>query len=306
LNKKIYEKKKENYFILYLKDKYIEKQTLPNKWLEFIVKSCYLCRNNENENESKNLKFFDKKIDSNDNFRIYQDPFYLKLYNELNSNALKYQFNIKMFESQLNEKNNQQSIVNEFSKVGFHEILDLLDQIRNGDISNVKSFKLNFENNEFLSEISYFNICKELEQFYIKRLNNINNKLKSKNYLNEDKTEFDIFNPNECRKNRFIIPYVGSIPNPFDKMLEWFDNLESKLFSEYDLSKSAKGNLKYESFEINKIFDYMLRSTVHDSIVLTDMKNKDFLIYLINLWDVILNEKNSSELENNSMEKDVS
>ena len=283
----------------------MNKILLPDKWLEFIVKSCYLCRNNENENESNNLKFFDKKIDSNDNFRIYQDPFYLQLYNETNSNALKYQFNIKMFENQENGKNNR-NIVSDSRKVDFTEIEKLLDQIRNGDISNVKSFELNFENNEFLSEISYFNICKELEQFYIKRLNNINNKLKSKNYLNEDKTEFDIFNPNECRKNRFIIPYVGSIPNPFDKMLERFDKLESKLFSEYDLSKSAKGNLKYESFEINKIFDYMLRSTVHDSIVLTDMKNKDFLIYLINLWDVILNEKNSPELENNSMEKDVS
>ena len=99
----------------------MEKQTLPDKWLEFIVKSCYLCRNNENENESNNLKFFDKKIDSNDNFRIYQDPFYLKLYNELNSNALKYQFNKKMFENQENGKNNR-NIVSDSRKVDFTEI----------------------------------------------------------------------------------------------------------------------------------------------------------------------------------------
>ena len=77
-----------------------------------------------------------------------------------------------MFENQENGKNNR-NIVSDSRKVDFTEIEKLQDQIRNGDISNVKSFKLNFQNNEFLSEIIYFNICKELEQFYIKRLNNL-------------------------------------------------------------------------------------------------------------------------------------
>ena len=206
------------------------------------------------------------------------------------------------------KKNNQQ-IVNEFSKVGFQEILDLLDQIRNGDISNVKSFKLNFENNVFLSEISYYNICKELEQFYINKLKSIINKptnennSKSKKKL-DNKTEFDIFDPNKFHKNSYIIPYFGSIPNPFDKSLELFDYIESKLlFGEYNLLKennesTKNGSLNYESFEISKIFEKILRSTVHESMILTDMKNKDFLIYLINLWSVIFNEYDLSETEN--------
>jgi hypothetical protein len=210
-----------------------------------------------------------------------------------------------MFENRKNEKNNL-NIVNDLSKIVFTDVINLLDQIQNGNISNVKTFELSFENNEFLSEIIYFNICKELESFYIKKLKNISEKSKNENNLKDEKTEFDIFNPNKCRKNRFIIQYVGSIPNPFDKMLEWFDDLESKLFADINLSKKANGSLKYVSFEISKIFENMLRATVHDSMVLTDIKNKDFLIYLINLWDVILHEKETTELEINSFEKDVS
>jgi hypothetical protein len=265
-----------------------------------------LCIKSDLENRSFLINF-DEKIDSKLNWRILEDPFYLKLYND--SNNLKYVINIKMFNDEKNGK-----IVNDLSKVNFNEIEIILDKIRNKNVSieYINSFKLENENDELSRELTYFNICKELESMYINKYDIFNPEK-----LNEKKKKdhkYDIFNPEKCRKNHFIIPIrpfpIRSIFNPFEKMLEMFDKQESQIFEEIDLSnnKSNDETVKYRSFKISKIFGEMLRSTVHDSMVLTQTKNKEFMNYLVNLWSVILNERESIEnsYNENDINKDVS